>query len=75
MTRPPGLPGAPPARSALTPHLALAIFGLVVCALGAAAFVIIVYQPVFAGVLAFLAAVAAADIVVAGRRELHGEPG
>jgi Family of unknown function (DUF6343) len=70
-----GFAGAPPARSALTFRLVLAIFGLVVCALGAAAFVVIVYQPVFAGVLAFLAAVAVADIVVVVRRKLHGEPG
>jgi hypothetical protein len=70
-----GFAGAPPTRSALTLRLVLAIFGLVVCALGAAAFVIIVYQPVFAGVLAFLAAVAVADIVVVVRRKLRGEPG
>ena len=70
-----GFAGAPPARSALTLRLVLAIFGLVVCALGAAAFVVIVYQPVFAGVLAFLAAVAVADIVVVARRKLRGEPG
>jgi uncharacterized protein DUF6343 len=70
-----GFGGAPPARSALTLRLVLAIFGLVVCALGAAAFVIITYQPVLAGVLAFLAAVAVADIVVVVGRKLRGEPG
>ena len=70
-----GFAGAPPARSALTLRLVLAVFGLAVCALGAAAFVVIVYQPVVAGVLAFLAAVAVADIVVVVRRKLRGEPG
>ena len=70
-----GFAGAPPARSALTLRLVLAIFGLVVCGLGAAAFVIVVYQPVIAGVLAFLAAAAVADIVVVARRKLRGEPG
>jgi hypothetical protein len=70
-----GFAGAPPARSALTLRLILAIFGLVVCALGAAAFVIIIYQPVFAAALALLAAIAVADIVVVVRRKLRGEPG
>src|SRR5207302_10041461 len=70
-----GFAGAPPARSALTLRLILASFGLIVCALGAAAFVVIVYQPVIAGILAFFAAVAAADIVVVTRRKLRGEPG
>jgi hypothetical protein len=44
-----GFVGAPPARSALTLRLILASFGLLACGLGAAAFVIIVYQPVIAG--------------------------
>ncbi len=70
-----GLAGAPPARSALTLRLILAVFGLVICGLGAAAFLILVSEPVIAGVLAFLAAVAIADIVVVSRRKLRGEPG
>lgn len=70
-----GFAGAPPARSALTLRLILAVFGLVVCALGAAAFVVITYQPVVAGLLAFLAVVAIVDIVVVARRKLRGEPG
>ena len=70
-----GLAGAPPARSALTLRLILAVFGLVVCGLGAAAFLILVSEPVIAGLLAFLAAVAIADIVVVTRRKLRGEPG
>jgi hypothetical protein len=53
----------------------LAAFGLIVCALGAAAFVILASEPVLAGILAFLAAVAAVDIVVVARRKLRGEPG
>jgi hypothetical protein len=70
-----GLAGAPPARSALTLRLILAIFGLIVCALGAAAFLILASEPVIAGVLAFFAAVAIVDIVVVARRKLRGEPG
>jgi hypothetical protein len=70
-----GFGGAAPARSALTLRLVLAAFGLVVCALGAAAFVIFADAPVLAGILAFLAAVAVADIVVVARRKLRGEPG
>lgn len=70
-----GFAGAPPARSALTLRLVLACVGLVICSLGAAAFVIIADLPVFAGLLAFFAAVAVADIVVVARRKLRGEPG
>jgi hypothetical protein len=70
-----GFGGAAPARSALTLRLVLATFGLIVCALGAAAFVILADEPVLAGILAFLAAVAVADLVVVTRRKLRGEPG
>jgi hypothetical protein len=70
-----GFAGAPPARSALTLRLVLAGFGTATCAAGAVLFLTIVSQPVFAGVLAFLAAVAVADIVVVTRRKLRGEPG
>jgi len=70
-----GFAGAPPARSALTLRLVLAAFGLVSCRLGAAAFLIFASEPLIAGILAFLAAVAAADIVVVTRRKLRGEPG
>lgn len=70
-----GFGGAAPARSALTLRLVLAAFGLIVCTLGAAAFVILANEPVLAGILAFLAAVAAVDIVVVARRKLRGEPG
>jgi hypothetical protein len=67
--------GAPPARSALMLRLVLATFGLVACGIAAAAFLIIGNEPVLAGILAFFAAVAVADIVVIARRKLCGEPG
>lgn len=70
-----GIAGAPPARSALTLRLVLAIFGLMVCAVGAALFLVIVSQPAIAGALAFLAAAALVDIAVIARRKLRGEPG
>lgn len=70
-----GLAGAPPARSALTLRLILAGFGVVVCGAGAAAFVVVVYQPVIAGILAFFGAAGLADIAVVARRKLRGEPG
>jgi hypothetical protein len=65
----------PPARSALTLRLVLASFGLVICGLISAGFVVVVYQAVFAGIFAFLAAVALVDIIVVTRRKLRGEPG
>lgn len=70
-----GIAGAAPARSALTLRLILAVFGLVVCAVGAALFLVMVSQPAIAGALAFLAAVALVDIAVVARRKLRGEPG
>jgi hypothetical protein len=70
-----GFAGAPPARSALTLRLVLSAFGLVVCGLGAAAFLVLVDAPVIAGILAFFAAVAGADLTVVARRKLRGEPG
>ena len=70
-----GFVGAPPARSALTLRLILASFGLLACGLGAAAFVIIVYQPVIGGLFAFFAAAAVVDIAVVVRRKQRGEPG
>ncbi len=70
-----GFAGAPPARSELTLPLILASFGLLTCGLGAAAFVIIAYQPVIAGLLAFFAAAAVVDIAVVVRRKQRDEPG
>jgi hypothetical protein len=62
-----GLGGAPPARSALGLRLALAIFGVVVCAGGAVAFAV-VGAPAGTVAMAVLAAVAVVDIVVVARR-------
>jgi Family of unknown function (DUF6343) len=70
-----GWAGAAPARSALTLRLVLASFGLVVCGLASAAFVVVVYQAFFAAICAFFAAVALVDIIVVARRKLRGEPG
>ena len=70
-----GIAGAAPARSALTLRLVLAAFGFIVCSIGAALAVTVVNAPVLAAVLAFLAAVAVADIIVVTRRKLLGEPG
>ncbi|HLZ37130.1 MAG TPA: hypothetical protein VKP64_05080 [Mycobacteriales bacterium] len=55
-------------RSALTLRLALAGFGVVVCALAAWVFVV-VHAPVPAAVVALV------DLVVVARRKRHGEPG
>jgi len=59
-----GWAGAPPARSALTLRLILALFGLATCAAAAAAFVTVVDQPAYAAVLAALALVALVDAAV-----------
>jgi hypothetical protein len=69
------LAGAPPARSALTLRLILAVFGLVTCGTGAALFLLAVNEPVIAGILAAFAAAALVDIAVVARRKLRGEPG
>jgi hypothetical protein len=70
-----GIGGAPPARSALTLRLILAIFGLLGCTAGAVVFLVVVSQPVISALWAFFAAVALADIAVVTRRKLRGEPG
>lgn len=59
-----GWAGAPPARSALTLRLILALFGLTTCAAAAAAFVTIVDEPAYAAVLAALALIALVDAAV-----------
>lgn len=69
-----GIGGVSPARSALTLRLALAGFGVVVCALAAWVFVV-VHAPVPAAVVALLGVVALVDLVVVARRKRHGEPG
>jgi hypothetical protein len=71
-----GFGGAPPAQSALTLRLILAIFGLVVCVVGGIFLLQLEPVPVaFPVVLFVLAAIAAVDIVVILRRKARGEPG
>ena len=70
-----GFGGAPPAQSALTLRLILAVFGLVVCLAGG---VVVLLSPLpawFGIALLVLAAVAAVDLVVILRRKARGEPG
>jgi hypothetical protein len=70
-----GFAGAPPAQSALTLRLILAIFGLVVCTAGGIGW-LATDLPVWpAVVLLVAAAVAVVDIVVILRRKARGEPG
>jgi Family of unknown function (DUF6343) len=70
-----GIGGAPPAQSALTLRLILAVFGLVVCLAGGVV-VLMTPLPTWFGVaLLVLAAVAAVDLVVILRRKARGEPG
>ena len=70
-----GFAGAPPARSALTLRLILAVFGLVVCVAGGIGW-LATGLPMWPAVVLFvLAAVAVVDIVVISRRKARGEPG
>ena len=70
-----GFAGAPPARSALTLRLVLAVFGLVVCAAGGFG-VLVAGMPAWGAVALFaLAGTALVDIVVIARRKARGEPG
>jgi Family of unknown function (DUF6343) len=70
-----GFGGAPPASSALTLRLVLAIFGFVVCMVGAVAGLVVARSPAFAIILAVFAAVAAVDVAVILHRKRRGEPG
>ena len=70
-----GFAGAPPARSALTLRLILAVFGLVVCVAGGVVFLAAGLPAWTAVVLFVLAAVALVDLVVIVRRKARGEPG
>jgi hypothetical protein len=70
-----GIGGAPPAYSALTLRMVLAIFGLLVCTAGAVLFALVAAPVVFVVLFAVFAAVAVVDIVVVARRKLRGEPG
>jgi hypothetical protein len=70
-----GIGGLPPARSALALRLVLAGFGLVVCAAGA---VMLALAGASSGIVAFfavLAAIAAVDLAIVGRRKRRGDPG
>ena len=70
-----GFAGAPPARSALTLRLVLAVFGLVVCVGGGLGW-LATDLPAWPGIaLLVLGAVTVVDIVVIGRRKARGEPG
>jgi Family of unknown function (DUF6343) len=70
-----GIGGAPPAYSALTLRLVLAVFGVVVCCAGAVIFAVAGAPVIVVVVLAVLAAVAVVDIGVIVRRKRRGEPG
>ena len=70
-----GFAGAPPAQSALTLRLILAVFGLIVCVAGGIA-VLALDAPVWGAIVLFvLGAVALVDLVVIIRRKARGEPG
>jgi hypothetical protein len=70
-----GFAGAPPAQSALTLRLVLAVFGVIVCVAGGILF-LPAGLPVWTAVVLFvLGAVAVVDAVVIIRRKARGEPG
>ena len=70
-----GFAGAPPAQSALTLRLVLAVFGVIVCVAGGILF-LAAGLPVWTAVVLFvLGAVAVVDAVVIIRRKARGEPG
>ena len=70
-----GIGGAPPAYSALTLRLVLAIFGFIVCTCGAVLFAIVAAPIAIVVAFAVFAAVAVIDTVVVVRRKRRGEPG
>ncbi len=70
-----GFAGAPPAQSALTLRLILAVFGAVVC-LGGGFVWLATDAPAWPAVVLFVfAAVAVVDIGIIVRRKARGEPG
>ena len=70
-----GFAGAPPAQSALTLRLVLAVFGVIVCVAGGILF-LAAGLPVWTAVVLFVfGAVALVDLVVIVRRKARGEPG
>jgi Family of unknown function (DUF6343) len=70
-----GFAGAPPARSALTLRLFLAVFGLVVCTVGGVIALGTTLPTWFGIALLVLAVIALVDIGVIIRRKARGEPG
>jgi hypothetical protein len=70
-----GLGGAPPARSALTLRLILAVFGVVVSAVGAGALAAAGAPAVLVVALGLVAVIALVDVGVVVRRKRRGEPG
>jgi hypothetical protein len=70
-----GFGGAPPAQSALTLRLVLAVFGLVICVGGGIGW-LATDLPAWPAVALFvLAAITVVDIVIIIRRKARGEPG
>jgi hypothetical protein len=69
-----GFGGAPPAHSALTLRMVLAVFGLAVCAAGAVAAGLLA-ATFWCVVLAVAAAIALIDIAVIAVRMARGDPG
>jgi hypothetical protein len=70
-----GIGGAPPAYSALTLRLCLALFGLLACT-ALAIWLYVIDVPIgFVVALVLLAAAGAIDIVAILRRKRRGEPG
>jgi hypothetical protein len=70
-----GFGGAPPTLNALTLRLVLAVFGLVVCAVGTVLLAVAGAPVGFTVVVAVLAVIAVIDIAVIARRKRRGEPG
>jgi hypothetical protein len=70
-----GLGGAPPALSALTLRLVLAVFGLLICTAGAIISTLADAPLWFTIVLVALATIAVIDIAVIIHRKRRGEPG
>jgi hypothetical protein len=70
-----GFAGAPPAQSALTLRLILAVFGLIICTGGGVVLLWFGVPVVFSVLLFVLAVTALIDIVVVARRKARGEPG
>jgi hypothetical protein len=70
-----GFGGAPPAYSALTLRLVLAIFGVIVCCAGAVIFALVGAPVIITVAFAVLAVVAVVDIGVIICRKRRGEPG